>query len=281
MDFFSPLRYPGGKTRLSYFLQKAIEENFIENNKIVLVEPYAGGAGASLKLLYSGKVKKIIINDLDKAIYSFWKTATEDTDYLIRKIKSVIIDIDEWKKQKKIFSNPSTSIKKLAFATLFLNRTNYSGIIKGGPIGGVHQSGFWNVRSRFNKDLIIKRLNLIKEHKNSIGVRNYDGIYFLKRLEKNKKKDDYFIFIDPPYYKKGKSLYLNHYIDKNHEKLSKFLEKTPLKWVMTYDDVLFIRKLYRKMRKTKFVINHSAYRSKMGKEILIYSDKIAKIAVKF
>ena len=92
MSFYSPLRYPGGKTRLANFLTSAIEKNFFENEKIVLVEPYAGGAGASLKLLFSGKVDRIIINDLDKAIFAFWKIAVTDTDFLINKIKKVNIN---------------------------------------------------------------------------------------------------------------------------------------------------------------------------------------------
>lgn len=277
--FSSPLRYPGGKTRLAYFLSNAIEKNFSENEKIVLVEPYAGGAGASLKLLFSGKVDKIIINDLDKAIFSFWKIAVSEPDFLINKIKKVSIDIDEWRKQKEVYNNSSSTPRELAFATLFLNRTNRSGIIEGGPIGGMDQSGFWNVKARFTKNTIIERLEKIKEFKNKIKVRNLDGITLLKQLEKNKKKNNYFIFLDPPYYQKGKSLYLNHYIDKDHKKLLKLLEKSSLKWVMTYDDVSYIQNLYDKFRKSKFVINHSAFEARQGKEVLIFSNNVVRVAI--
>ncbi|MDI9347091.1 MAG: hypothetical protein QM538_01120 [Methylacidiphilales bacterium] len=278
-EFSSPLRYPGGKTRLAFFLYKAIEKNFFENEKIILVEPYAGGAGASLKLLFSGKVDRIIINDLDKAISAFWKIVIADTNFLIDKIKKVNIDIEEWKKQKEIYNNPSSSIKDLAFATLFLNRTNRSGIIEGGPIGGMEQLGFWNVQARFTKNTIISRLEKIKNFKNKISFRNLDGIRLLKQLEKNKCKNRYFIFIDPPYYQKGKSLYLNHYIDKDHKELLKLLEKSSLKWVMTYDDVVYIQNLYDKFKKNKFTINHSAFEARQGKEILIFSDNVAKVAI--
>ena len=277
--FSSPLRYPGGKTRLAYFLSNALEKNFSENEKIVLVEPYAGGAGASLKLLFSGKVDKIIINDLDKAIFSFWKIAVSEPDFLINKIKKVSIDIDEWRKQKEVYNNSSSTPRELAFATLFLNRTNRSGIIEGGPIGGMDQSGFWNVKARFTKNTIIERLEKIKEFKNKIKVRNLDGITLLKQLEKNKKKNNYFIFLDPPYYQKGKSLYLNHYIDKDHKKLLKLLEKSSLKWVMTYDDVSYIQNLYDKFRKSKFVINHSAFEARQGKEVLIFSNNVVRVAI--
>lgn len=279
MSFYSPLRYPGGKTRLANFLTSAVEKNFSDNEKIILVEPYAGGAGASLKLLFSGKVDRIIINDLDKAIFAFWKIAITDTDFLINKIKKVNINIEEWKKQKEIYNNPSSSIKELAFATLFLNRTNRSGIIEGGPIGGMEQAGFWNVQARFTKNTIISRLEKIKEFKNKISVRNLDGITLLRQLEKNKFKNRYFIFLDPPYYQKGKSLYLNHYIDKDHKKLLKLLEKSSLKWVMTYDDVSYIQNLYNNFKKNNFTINHSAFKARQGKEVLIFSDNVAKVAI--
>ena len=279
MNFFSPLRYPGGKTRLASFLSNAINKNFTKDERIVLVEPYAGGAGASLKLLFSGEVDKIIINDLDKAIFSFWEIAVSDTDFLIHKIEKTNIDINEWKKQKEAYDNASSTTKELAFATLFLNRTNRSGIIEGGPIGGMGQLGFWNVRARFTKKTIIERLKKIKEFKNRIKVRNLDGIMLLKRLERNKQKDNYFIFLDPPYYRKGKSLYLNHYADKDHKRLSKFLEKSSLKWIMTYDDVHYIQNLYDKFRKSKFLTNHSAFEARQGKEIVIFSDNVVRVPI--
>lgn len=232
-----------------------------------------------MKLLFSGIVDKIIINDLDKAIFAFWKIAVADTDFLINKINKVNINIGEWKKQKEIYNNPSSSIRELAFATLFLNRTNRSGIIEGGPIGGIEQVGFWNVKARFTKNTIISRLEKIKEFKNKISVRNLDGITLLRQLEKNKCKNRYFIFLDPPYYQKGKSLYLNHYIDEDHKKLLKLLKKSSLKWVMTYDDVSYIQNLYDKFRKSNFVINHSAFEARQGKEVLIFSDNVVKVAI--
>ncbi|MDD5680199.1 MAG: DNA adenine methylase [Candidatus Omnitrophica bacterium] len=277
MIFYSPLRYPGGKTRLSCLLEKVIKKNFPKNVKITLIEPYAGGAGASLKLLLSGKVDKIIINDMDRSIFSFWKIVVSDTDFLINKIKNTNININEWRKQKKIYSNPLSATKELAFATLFLNRTNRSGIIEGGPIGGMDQSGSWNVGARFTKDTIIKRLEKIKEFKDKIKVKNIDGITLLKQLEQNKKRNTYFVLLDPPYYQKGKSLYLNHYVDKDHKKLSKLLEKSPLKWVMTYDDVSYIQNLYNNFKKRNFVVNHSAFEARRGKEILIFSNNVTRM----
>ena len=277
--FFSPLRYPGGKTRLASKLDEAIKKNFGFNDTIILVEPYAGGAGSSLKLLFSGKVSKIIINDLDNAIYTFWKIAILDTDYLIRKIRRIEVTISEWKKQKLIY-HTSKSERKLAFATLFLNRTNRSGIMNGGPIGGMKQLSKWKINERFTKKTIIERLERIKKYRNKIEIYNLDGIELLKRLERQKKSNQYFIFIDPPYFQKGQSLYLNNYKNGNHEELSKFLTKSSLKkWIITYNDISYIKNLYKKMQVKKFVIHHNAHYSKTGKEIMIFPKRFLAVKI--
>lgn len=277
--FSSPLRYPGGKTRLANKLLEAIEKNFDQKEKVILVEPYAGGAGASLSLLFAKKVEKIVINDLDKAIFTFWKIAVSDTDYLISKIRRTDITIEEWKRQKAIYASTKNK-HKLAFATLFLNRTNRSGIMNGGPIGGTDQSGIWKVNARFTKKTIIDRLQKIKEFRNKIEVCNLDGIELLKKLEERKNRNKYFIFLDPPYFQKGQSLYLNHYSNKDHEKLSEFLGKSSFKkWVMTYDDVPYIKKLYTKMRTKGFAIQHNAYESKIGREVMIFPKEFISVNI--
>lgn len=277
--FFSPFRYPGGKTRLASKLLEAIEKNFEQNEKVVLVEPYAGGAGASLALLFAGHVDKIVINDIDKSIHTFWKVAVLDTDYLINKIKRIEVTIEEWKKQKAIYTS-TTSERKLAFATLFLNRTNRSGIMNGGPIGGINQHGQWKVNARLTKKTIIERLEKIKEFKNKIEVRNLDGIEILQKLEQRKNAKQHFIFLDPPYFQKGQSLYLNHYREKDHEKLSEFLENSSFKkWIMTYDDVPYINNLYAKMRIRGFSIQHNAYKSKVGQEVMISPRDLVPVVI--
>ena len=285
--FVSPLRYPGGKTCLAPKLEEAIKKIFPKNEKITFVEPYAGGAGAALFLLCSSKVDKIIINDLDKAVYTFWKIAIQNTDYLIRKIKRTKITIQEWKKQKKIYTllqnkmEPSLrNEKKLAFATLFLNRTNRSGIMRGGPIGGMRQLSQWKVDERFTKKTIVKRLEKIHKFCNRIEVYNLDGIELLKSLEKKKEASRYFIFLDPPYFQKGKSLYLNNYRNEDHKILSNFLIKSSLnKWIMTYNDVSPIKILYKEMPITKFKIQHDAHYSKTGKEIMIFPKQFTSTGI--
>jgi len=144
----SPLRYPGGKTGLSTFLSKLILENNICD--YTYVEPYAGGAGAALKLLFENRVSSIIINDFDRAIYSFWKSAVFQSEKFIDKIESTEVTIEEWNNQKEIYLNKRSNQFDLGFATFYLNRTNRSGIIEGGPIGGIKQKGKWLINARWN-----------------------------------------------------------------------------------------------------------------------------------
>ena len=275
--FPSPLRYPGGKSRFASQLLQSIEDVFGQHGEVVLVEPYAGGAGASLALLFAGKVERIIINDLNKAIYTFWKIAIEDTDYLINKIKRTDVTIEEWRKQKNIYVS-HVDERRLAFAALFLNRTNRSGIMNGGPIGGMRQLGKWKIDARFTKKTIIKRLERIKHFSDKIEVCNLDGIDFLKQLEQRENLNRYFVFLDPPYFQKGRSLYMNHYNEKEHKSLSQFLVKSSFaNWIMTYDNVPYINDLYRRLPIRNFSIQHNAYKSKLGREIMVSSRKFASI----
>ncbi len=132
---YSPLRYPGGKAGLSGYLSTLIKNNNIKD--CTYVEPYAGGAGAALTLLFLEKVDCIIINDLDKAIYSFWKSILTHTDKFVDKIKNAKLTIAEWHRQREIYRNKKSNQLELGFAAFYLNITNRSGIIEGCPIGGI------------------------------------------------------------------------------------------------------------------------------------------------
>lgn len=267
---YSPLRYPGGKAGLSGYLSSLIKINNIKD--CIYVEPYAGGAGAALTLLFLEKVDSIIINDLDKAIYSFWKSILIQTDKVIDKIKNAELSIEEWRHQREIYCNKKSNLLELGFATFYLNRTNRSGIIEGGPIGGINQTGKWLIDARFNKKELIERIKNIASYKSRIKVTNKDGIELLKELHKNK---NYFIYLDPPYYVKGSCLYLNHYQQDNHERLANFLNKhNKFYWVLTYDNVSQIKDLYSGRRLYEFSFNYHIDLPKLGKEILVLSDKV-------
>ncbi|NCI46145.1 DNA adenine methylase [Sediminibacterium soli] len=268
--FYSPLRYPGGKACLSEFLADLIVENDLSD--CTYVEPYAGGAGAALTLLMLEKIEQIIINDFDPAIYSFWKSVVDETDRFIKKIKTVPLTMDEWSKQKKIYSSKTTDSFKLGFATFYLNRTNRSGIIEGGVIGGNEQLGQWGIDARFHREHLVERIEKIGQYRNRIKVTNKDGISLIKQL-KNKSK--IFAYLDPPYYVKGSSLYLNHYRHNDHQKLAKILnENADMNWILTYDNVSEISSLYADRSCYEFSLNYHANKAKKGEELLVLSDNL-------
>lgn len=268
---FSPLRYPGGKTSLFEYFDQVIKTNKWYN--VVYVEPYAGGAGAALSLLFLEKVDSIVINDLDPAIYAFWHSVVNETKSFIEMIKQRPATVREWRKQKDIYKDyKNYSQLELGFATFFLNRTNHSGILNGGPIGGLSQEGRWKIDARYNKKRLIERIELIALYKDRITVTKKDGKAIIKKYSTNPNA---FFYIDPPYFVKGKDLYLNAFKLADHKKLAHTLNRLPdMKWILTYDNEKEIRKLYSERRQKDFSLKYSAHHSAVGSEIMIFSDAI-------
>lgn len=272
---FSPLRYPGGKTFLFPFFDETIKKHGLSD--VTYVEPFAGGAGAALALLFLEKVDRIVINDFDKAVYSFWKSAVLNSADFIERIKSTPVTIEERLRQKAIYESPNSSEFDLGFATFFLNRTNVSGILNGGPIGGNEQKGEWKINARFNKEALSEKIYQLALYKNRISIFNKDGVNL---IHKYLNKKNVFVYLDPPYYEKGSFLYLNHYKKKNHENLAEQLNNnSEAFWILTYDDKDVIRTLYKDRKIINYTLNYNAHRFKKGKEIIILSDALYSSSV--
>lgn len=226
-----------------------------------------------MALLFLEKVDQIVINDLDRAIYSFWRSAIFDASKFIDKIRKTPVTIREWRKQRDIYNDPRSGWFELGFATFYLNRTNMSGILDGGPIGGINQTGTWKIDARFNKEKLIERIAQLAQYKNRISVFNKDGVELIRDYLDRKNT---FIYLDPPYFEKGATLYLNHYNKSDHEKLAKILnENSESCWLLTYDNKKEIRELYTKRQIVNFSLNYNAYESRKGREMLILSDALA------
>jgi DNA adenine methylase len=265
---YSPLRYPGGKNCIFPFVSRF----FYENNIIGIdyAEPYAGGSGLALRLLFEEYVSNIYINDFDPAIYAFWDAVLNDIDRLCEWVESVEISIENWRKYKFVQSNPHTaSSLELAKSTFFLNRTNISGVIKGGVIGGQNQQGKYKIDARFNKQDLISKLRRIYLLRDRIILSNSDGIRFVNDMERKKK--DVFLYLDPPYYRKGADLYMNFYRDKDHFELSKQIKEIKKKWMVSYDNHDFILNLYSSERKLLYKLSQCAS-NRIGDEVLIFSE---------
>ncbi|ADE14163.1 D12 class N6 adenine-specific DNA methyltransferase [Nitrosococcus halophilus Nc 4] len=275
-EHYSPLRYPGGKAALSSFLIEVMRSNeLIEPHYI---EPYAGGGGAALRLLFEGYVESITINDADPRISSFWRAVTEYNDHFISLIYDAELSVREWRRQRKIYEACDCKDKlSLGFATFYLNRTTRSGIIhNGGPIGGYKQSGDYKIDARFNRDTLARRIRRIGMYSERINIYEKDGIELLKGIGKRVRASGrLFIYLDPPYYVKGAKLYMNRFSHEDHRLLAQYLElQAQFPWIMTYDDVESIRHLYSSMRQKEFYLSYSAYKRRRGKEILIYPDTL-------
>lgn len=271
MENYSPLRYPGGKSALYPAIANIIESNNMKH--CIYIEPFAGGANIAWSLLINGIVDYIIINDADKSIYSFWRAITESTHWFIEKIESVSVTVDEWRKQRAILQESSRYSKELGFAMFFLNRTNRSGILDAGPIGGYDQSGTYKIDCRFNKASLIKKISKIAEYKKNVKIYNQDiSVFLLHYLPRWSDKGEIFIYFDPPYYEKGQRLYMNYLSGEDHERLRDAVSSLDCKWVMTYDDNIEIDKLYEHYQRFHFSVNYSLANKKKGGELMIFKD---------
>jgi len=273
MHFHSPLRYPGGKARISKYIMKLIEKNNL--NDAVYIEPFAGGGGLALNLLYNEYVSKIILNDLNKSIFSFWYSTLNYNEEFCKMIRNTPINIEEWEKQKKIQKKKeNANLLDLGFSTFFLNRTNRSGIIDGGVIGGTGQNGKWKIDARFNKDELIKRIELVYQYADRIEIFNLEAMHFIREISKKNSRKSLF-FIDPPYYEKGRYLYENYYISRDHEKLYEVVSNIKNSWIVTYDKNQKISEMYSAYRQKEYTLNYSVSDNKKGVEIMIFSPDLS------
>ncbi|HUP60249.1 MAG TPA: DNA adenine methylase [Thermoanaerobaculia bacterium] len=269
--YYSPLRYPGGKTILYPFFERKIVESGLTD--VTYVEPFAGGAGAAIALLLNESIDRIVINDLDKALYAFWRSAVFESERLIEAIERTPVTVKEWRKQKAIYENKRAKGFERGFATFFLNRTNLSGILNGGPIGGLDQTGKWKIDARYNKPALIERIRTIAEYRGRITVTNEDGVELVGRYLRHKNT---FVYLDPPYYEKAADLYLNFYVERDHARLAKKLNAHPdAPWLLTYDDRPEILKLYPNRKALNFSLSYNAYERRRGHELMILSDRLA------
>ena len=267
----SPLRYPGGKQVLSRVLTRIIELNGASGG--TYIEPYAGGAGAALALLFEEHVDRIVINDADYRIYAFWRAALSQTEAFVEGVRTVKLSVAEWRRQRAIYQRGRReSILRLGFATFYLNRCNRSGIIaSGGPIGGLNQRGKWKIDARFNRAELAARIRRLAAYRDRIEVRNLDALACLRSTVRSLPGAARpFAYLDPPYFAKAEDLYMDHYAPGDHAAVAEFARKElDVPWVMTYDDVPEIRRLYRRLRLVPLVLDYSARDRRQGREMLI------------
>ena len=243
--------------------------------QVQYAEPYAGGASLALALLFEEYASTVHINDLSRPVYAFWYSVLYDTEELCRKIQSVDITIAEWKRQRSIYdARNEADLTELGFATFFLNRTNRSGIIGGGVIGGKGQVGAWSLDARFTKEELMRRIRRIGRYRDRIKIYNQDGIAFTKGIVGGLGKN-VFVFYDPPYIEKGQQLYLNNYDIADHKYLEEQVTQLEQPWIVTYDYEGAVRhRLYESYPRLAFELSYSAQARHRSKEALFLSEQL-------
>lgn len=271
--FYTPLRYPGGKTKLYTLVSRIISLN--NPSECTYIEPFAGGSGLALKLLFQEDVKRIVINDFDYAIFCIWDTILNHSDILCEFVENIQLTVTEWQKQREIYNNQNyhTNIE-IGKAAFYLNRTNVSGVLRGGVIGGLSQEGDYKIDARFNRKSLIDSILNISRSKARIDLYNWDAKDFITQVIPN--YSNCFIYFDPPYVKKGQFLYKNSFNENDHIQLKSAISSCPEKWIVTYDDCEFIRNIYEGYDIESLSVNYSVGKTKTGSEIIVFGPKVIK-----
>lgn len=271
---YSPLRYPGGKSAFAPFVAELMRHNGLDGGEYL--EPYAGGAAVALELLFHGVASHIHINDLDPAVFDFWSVVVHQPDEILKLLRDIPINMEQWLYWREVLrGNVETDQLHRGFATLFMNRTNRSGILKAGVIGGLSQAGTYKLDARFNKEVIAKRIVQIALRASQITVHSEDALALLKNCHKFLPLNS-LIYLDPPYYEKGQGLYRNFYEHQDHQKIAKTLFSTKFRrpWLVSYDNVDQIRDMYRYAEERTYGLNYTAQTRYVGSEVMFFSDRL-------
>lgn len=273
----SPLRYPGGKAALAGLFADLVRELDLANP--IYVEPYAGGAGAGVALLRQGLVQRLVINDFDPAVHAFWRSITEFNADFIELVHRAPLTIEEWKRQREIYrGGDATDILGLGFAFFYLNRTNRSGVLRGGVIGGLAQAGHYKMDARFNRQTLAERILALGALADRITVSDLDGRTVIRQYAHN---PSVFMYIDPPYVQAGSQLYLNAFDTYDHQALARIVDEIDCShWVMTYDVAPLVQKLYAHYFQSRYELNYSARHPGFADELMIASPAVAAALLK-
>ena len=277
MPFYSPLRYPGGKRKLSNYIKLVLGQNGLIGAHYV--EPYAGGAAVALALLFEGYASHIHINDLSRSVYAFWYAVLYETESLCSRILETPVTMDEWYRQRAIQECASeVSLLDLGFSSFFMNRTNRSGIITGGVIGGKHQNGPYRLDARYNAEDLIERVRHVARHRSQVSIYNQDASVFIAKTLPSLPHNT-LVYLDPPYYSKGNDLYENQYKYDDHKRISELVPDIDQRWIVTYDNAPEIVELYEGYRRITYCLNYSAADRYGGAEVMFFCNGLTIPAV--
>jgi DNA adenine methylase len=271
----SPLRYPGGKAKLAPFFKTLVRDNLLLDG--TYIEPFAGGGAVGLCLLLHGYVDRIFLNDLSTPIYAFWRAMLDHPDRFIERIQKVDLTTKEWLKQRQIFLDPVNGTSfEIGFATFYLNRTNHSGVLNAGMIGGHAQKSAYGLDARFNRQELAARVRRIARCRSKITVMNLDASELIANVQQISENNRPLLYIDPPYYRKGRDLYYDYYNPGDHSKLRDAIVRLDpqVLWVVSYDAEAEILALYRGFQSFRYDLSYSARNGRVGNEVMFLPKSV-------
>ena len=275
----SPLRYPGGKAKLAPYFKTLVRSNKLLDG--TYIEPFAGGAGVGLCLLLHGYVDRIILNDLSRPVFAFWRALLDEPDRFQERILTIDLTTEEWLNQRRIFQEANGQVSfDIGFATFFLNRTNHSGVLNAGMIGGHAQKSAYGLDARFNRHELAARVQRIARSSSKITVLNMDAAKLIAEAKSLNGGAPPLLYIDPPYFRKGRDLYYDFYQPKDHAHLRDAVVKldNDVPWVVSYDNEPEIVELYQAFNKIEYNLSYSVRNGRVGKEVMFFSPKITPIS---
>lgn len=245
-ESINPLRYPGAKRSLANYIDNLIQANNLQGCRFY--EPYAGSAAVGLELLQQRIIEELILCEKDILIYALWSCVFNRTDDLCALIMDTPITVETWlamEPYRQVTAVQEYDLLDLGFAGLFFNRTNFSGILKANPIGGINQASQYAIDCRFNKEKVINIIQRLGAYRGHVEVHFGDALEFMRQQQHYFLQTHCFAYFDPPYYDKGAKIYRHFYRDQDHIDLCTYVSQVHhLDWIISYDDAPFICALY-------------------------------------
>lgn len=252
----SPLRYPGGKSKLIDYLYSRLHKEQLNT----FVEVFAGGASLGLSLLDAGVIGRLILNEKDPGVYALWETILNHPQELVRRLRGTLPTVDDLSAAKRQAATSHATPPELAWSFLLSNRLSYSGIVMAGPQGG--KNGTQEaLLARWNPKALEDRILHIHSMRDKIELHNEDALTFIE-TDIWWCQDGTTLFIDPPYYEKGPALYPYAFTKQDHEALADLLQGLYSSFpradvILTYDNHPVIRSLYPMARQEIIGRNYS------------------------
>jgi len=263
----TPLRYPGGKSRVAPMLLEKFPSNIKEFR-----EPFLGGA--SVALLFSQKYPDIPVwvNDKYEYLYNFWVTLQESGDELSDVLVGIKQDNSTEEKAKELFIGAKEEISKadsFRQAVLFwiLNKCSYSGLTENSSFSASASNQNFTTRGA-------RHLKSISEVIQHWHITNYD----YSDLLMDPGDGDVFCFLDPPYminsYLYGTDAKMHK--DFNHDHFVDVCRASPNRWLVTYNNHDYLKMSYKGYNQEEFRITYGMKHradNKLKTELLVTNYK--------